>query len=340
MKKVLFDIGHPAHVHLFKNFIFYLKENNHQVFVTTRNKDITHDLLNYYNIPFTCISKPVNSNLLSMIIELFTRNIRLIKFCLKHKIRIGMGTSISISHLSFFSFGIFKSYNLGEDDDAVVPLLCYSTYPFTTKIINPDCLEFKRWKKKRILYPSYHELAYLHPNNFTSDEKVIEKYGLKKGEYVIFRLSALKAHHDFGAKGISIELRDKMKNELKGYEIIESFEGKSGSKIDLWDMHHILAFAKMVISDSQTMTIEAAVLGIPSLRINTFIGKSTVIGQLEDKYKLCYCIFPKNEELIMQTLEELINNQNLESDWQLKREKLLHDKIDFNQWMVENLDPS
>ena len=334
MKKILFDIGHPAHVHMFKNYISYLKKKKYDVYVTTRNKDITHTLLDHYNIPYTCISNPGKNNFIGMLVELLIRNFRMLKLCLKHKIKIGIGTSTSITHLTLLSFGKFKSYNLNEDDDKIVPLFTYSTYPFSTKIINPDCLEFKKWKKKRALYPSYHELSYLHPNNFTPDEKILKKYALEKGKYVIFRLSALKAHHDVGAKGISTELKKQMTKMLNGYEIIESFEGKKGNKIEIWDMHHILAFSKMIISDSQTMTIEAAVLGIPSMRINTFIGKSTVIEELEDKYKLCYGILPSNENLIMKTLKELITNEKLEEDWQVKRKTLLRDKIDFNQWMV------
>jgi predicted glycosyltransferase len=163
----------------------------------------------------------------------------------------------------------------------------------------------------------------------------LTKYGLKKREYVIFRLSALKAHHDVGAKGISNELKEKMLSLLGSYDIIESLEGKTGNKVEPWDMHHLLAFAKMIISDSQTMTIEAAVLGVPSLRINTFIGKSTVIDELEKKYKLSFGIFPHHETQIMEILNSLIQNEQLEEQWQQKRQVLLQDKVDFNQWMIE-----
>lgn len=335
MKKILFDIGHPAHVHLFKNLIFYLKDKNYPFFVTTRNKDITHNLLSHYNIPFTCISKAAKSNIISMIFELFVRNIRLIKLCVNEKIGIGIGTSVSISHLSFFSFGGFKSYNIGEDDDAVVPLLCYSTYPFTTKIINPNCLEFKLWEGKRVLHPSYHELAYLHPNNFKADENIIKKYGLKKNNYIVFRFSALTAHHDSKAKGISPQLRGDIQNVLNNYEIIESFESKSGSKIEPWDMHHVLANAKMIISDSQTMTIEGSVLGVPSIRINTFIGKSTVIEELENKYEIAYGFFPNDKENIISLLKKLINDDKLEEKFKIKKNLLLKEKVDFNKWLID-----
>ena len=56
--KILFDLNHPAHVHLFKNFIFLLRNNNHNVIVTARNKDKTYDLLEHYKIDYVRLSNP------------------------------------------------------------------------------------------------------------------------------------------------------------------------------------------------------------------------------------------------------------------------------------------
>lgn len=331
--KILFDFGHPAHVHLFKNFIFYLQKKNIKFDVVSREKEITNNLLKHYHIPFQSLSKP-GTSLPSMLWEFIIRGIKVLSMHIKNKYTLAMGTSVSIGLLSFFTLGKVKSWNFCEDDDDIIPLQAMLSYPFSTKVVVPDCIRFKKWKNKRVTYPSYHELAYLHPNNFTPDEKVLEKYGLTKGKYIIFRLTALKAHHDVGAKGISKDLKQKIANLLDGYDIIESLEGKNNNKIEPWDMHHVLAFSKMIISDSQTMTVEAAVLGIPSMRINTFIGKSTLIDELEQKYELSYGILPSEEDKILNKLKGLINNQSLESEWQSKRKRLLSDKIDLNQWMI------
>ena len=45
---ILFDIGHPAHVHLFKNAIWKLEAKGHKVAITSREKDVTTSLLDYY----------------------------------------------------------------------------------------------------------------------------------------------------------------------------------------------------------------------------------------------------------------------------------------------------
>ena len=331
--KVLIEVLHPAHVHLFRNFIGYLKQNKIDFTVISREKDITNKLLDYYGIPYLNIST-AQKGFFKLLWEAVVRDVSVFKLQLRHKFNIAFttGTSFSAAHVSLFTK--LKTYNFIEDDDDVVGLYCRVTYPFTDYIIIPDCLRYNGFEKKRVKYPSYHELAYLHPNHFTPNEDILKKYGLEKGKFVIFRLVSLTAHHDVGAKGISDEMRGKMQQLLGGYHIIESFEGKSGNKVDPWDMHHLLAFAKMIISDSQTMTIEAAVLGVPAMRINTFIGKSTVIDELEQKYQLAFGMFPHEEEKVLETLQMLINNPFLEQEWAEKRSRLLADKVDFNQWMI------
>ncbi|MFH1000132.1 MAG: DUF354 domain-containing protein, partial [Bacteroidota bacterium] len=299
---VLFDIGHPAHFHLFKNFILFLKERGIQFFIVTRNKEITNTLIKYYGYDYLTLSNP-GGNLFTMVFELIKRDLSIFNLQLKHKFTHAFGTSVSIAHLSAISK--VKSYNFNEDDDAVVPLYARLTYPFTTKIINPDCISHDKWKGKRVFVPSYHELAYLHPNSFTPDKKILEKYRLHEKKYVIFRLSALKAHHDIGANGISAELRHKIVNLLADFEIIESKECKTGNKIEPWDMHHILSFAKMIISDSQTMAAEAMVLGTPSIRINTFVGKISYLEELENHYQLGYGFLPYDEKEILKRVGEL-----------------------------------
>ncbi len=154
---------------------------------------------------------------------------------------------------------------------------------------------------------------------------------------MIIRLSALKAHHDTRAKGISTELLNKIKSLLTDYTIIESHELKKQYQIKPWDMHHVLAFAKIIICDSQTMAAEAMVLGTPSIRINTFVGRISYLEELENKYKLGYGILPdkKNYTNILNTIKYLADDKEVDTHWQAKRQKMLSDKIDLNQWMID-----
>ncbi len=330
--KVLFDIGHPAHFHLFKNLMFHLKSKGISFVITSRNKEITNALIENEGFGHRSLSNPGGS-LFSMFFEMLKRDILIYNLHRQERFTHAFGTSVSIAHLSVVSK--VKSYNFCEDDDAVIPLQAKLIYPFTTQIMVPDCLQFSKWKEKRVIIPSYHELAYLHPNNFISDPGIVQNYNLQPKKYVVVRLSALKAHHDVGMKGISSELMEKIKGLLSEYEVIESSELSNQYRIKPWDMHHVLANAKMIISDSQTMTIEGAVLGVPAVRINTFIGKSTVISELEDEYKLAYGFYPDDETSILDTIKYLAHDRTIQDKWERKREKLLLEKIDLNQWMID-----
>ena len=209
---ILFDIGHPAHVHLFKNFIQFLNNNGHSIIVTSRNKDVTHKLLDKYKITHKTLTQP-QKTFFGMIYEIIIRDLSILRLHLKYKFDLSFGTSISIGHLSLFSKT--KSFNFNEDDDDIVPLYAYVSYPFSNVIVNPTCLRFKRWKNKRILHNSYHELAYLHPDNFTPDINVLGKYDLKPNKFIVIRYSALDAHHDKGAQGLRGNIWEQIEELIK-----------------------------------------------------------------------------------------------------------------------------
>jgi hypothetical protein len=329
--RILFDIGHPAHVHLFKNFIRYLSDKNHFVKVVIRERDLIERLLNHYNIPYIKISK-AKTGALNMIQELVSRDLKMISLNKTYKFDVAFGVSVSISHLSAVSK--VKSYCFADDDDDVVPLYAYLTYPFATKIINPRGIRFKRWANKRVFYDSYQKLAYLHPNNFHPDINILKKYNLTPHKYILVRNSALKAHHDIGVGGINEIFWKQISPLLSGYEVITSRENQK-NQIYPWDMHHILNFAKMLLTDSQSMSVEAAVLGVPNIRFNSFAGKISCLEELEKKYDLTYAFLPNQEDKFISKTSELLSIENLKEVWQDRKDKMIHDKVEFNQWLID-----
>jgi len=96
-------------------------------------------------------------------------------------------------------------------------------------------------------------------------------------------------------------------------------------------MHHVLYFAKMLVSDSQTMTIEAAILGVPSVRYNSLVGRISSMQELEYKYDLSYGFTPGHEEDMLKKLQYLLNKKNLQEECNRNREKLLKDKEDMTK---------
>jgi predicted glycosyltransferase len=108
-------------------------------------------------------------------------------------------------------------------------------------------------------------------------------------------------------------------------------------------MHDVLYYAKMLVGDSQTMTTEAALLGTPAIRCNTFVGEHDMGNfiELEQKYGLIFN-YDSPAKGIEKALE-LVGQPGLKAEWARKRERLVNDKIDvtaFMVWFVENFPQS
>lgn len=340
---ILFEIGHPAHVHLYKNALQKLSNKGHKIITCVKDIPSAMDLLNIYNIPFITLGMKSDA-LFYKIIDQIKYIVKLISILKKHSINLAIGTLpvVYAGKLTKIS-----SIILDDDDDDVQPLFVKYAHPYADTILSPDCLKGKR-KKETIFYPGYHELAYLHPNRFTPDPEVLREVGLSINDiFFILRFNAFKAHHDKDVKGISLKDKINLVNklskigkvlittereiepELKPYQI----------KISPENIHHFLAFATMFIGDSQTMTSEAAVLGTPAIRSNTLVGRLSSLEEQEKKYGLTYGFLPDQSEKMFEKIDELLSLPNLKEEWRKRRNRMLKDKIDvtaFMFWFLEN----
>ena len=336
--KILIDIWHPSIYHIFKYMAKQMSEKGHTIVWTIKPKDILIDLLNNDNITFNIVSRNTGSGKLSLFLQLLKHTHGVFTLARKNQIDLFLGQSISIAWVGKILRK--KSIILIDDDDDIVPLFSKLAHPFVSELICPDCIRFKKWHSKRILVNSYNELAYLHPNYFSPDESILEKYNLNKCEYIVMRFSALDAHHDKGVCGIRGQIKEKIFEMTKGYKVVASIENSEHYEIDSWDMHHILAFAKLVISDSQTMTAEAAVLGTPAIRYNSFVGKISYLEELEHRYGLTYGFKPGQEEKMYFKIDELLNEHDLDMIWKNRQEKMLAEKIDLSKWLLKYFEKS
>lgn len=346
---LLIDIGHPGHVHLYKNLYFELKSKSHEVLVTVKDIPAAVRLLDQYEIPYIKFGKKGNG-ILAKALKQLQFNLEMFKLVREKRIAVGLGTSISIAHVSRFSG--MTSVVFDDDDDRAQPLFTYFAHPFCHFLVSPDALKGKRRKKSTIYYSGYHELAYLHPKRFTPDETVLSEAGIKTGEkYFIMRFNAFKAHHDIGAQGLSLDNKRQLIDLLRPHgkvfitteKDIEPEFKKYQLNISPEKIHSLLYFATMFIGDSQTMTSEAAVLGTPALKCNSFAGRLSVPNELEQKYELCYSFLPKDFDSLLGKIDELLKLPNLKEIWRQRQQRMLEDKIDvtaFMVWLIENYQQS
>lgn len=200
---------------------------------------------------------------------------------------------------------------------------------------------------KVIKYNGYKELVYLHPKWFKPDKEVLNKLQIKKGEkIVLMRFSALKAMHDIGLKSAS-EKKEKILHYIKELEkyarvFISMTEKDLGDKFNKYklDIHpseyiHLLAHCTLYIGEGTTTASEAGVLGVPWIAL-----RPQSLGYLNDQEKKYNLGFRTNDiEFAFNKALEWIKDDELLEKWNVKRRKLISDKIDvsaFLAWFIEN----
>ncbi|HNX65237.1 MAG TPA: DUF354 domain-containing protein [Bacteroidales bacterium] len=338
---ILIDIGHPAHVHLYRNFIRIMQLRGHKVTVTVKNLKSAIDLLEGYGIPYIVLPSK-GDTIIGKFFRQILFNFIVISLIYKNKIKIGLGSSITIAQVSRLTR--MKSIIFDDDDDEVQPLFVKYAHPYADLIVSPDALKGKRKRTDTLYYAGYHELAYLHPATFTPDPTVPAKLGLKEGErYFILRFNSFKAHHDINETGLSHSQKTELVRFFEKHgRVFISTEGETDHEfidrrlnISPMDIHSLIYYAYMFIGDSQTMTTEASVLGTPALRCNTFAGRIASMDEMEKKYGLTYSFLPKNFQELIIKAEELINMPDLKTEWGKRRDAMLKDKIDVTSFMVD-----
>jgi hypothetical protein len=322
-----------------------LREKGNQILVVIKKKDVLEDLLQSSDIEYiNILPEGRKDGKLHVAIGQLKQDLMLWKVCNKFKPDILVGTSVAISHVGKLK-GI-PSINVNEDDAEIVPLYAKLAYPWATKIVAPQVCSVGKWKSKKVPYQGYHELAYLHPNNFIPSEEIASKYVDTKEKYFIIRFAKLTAHHDDGVKGINSKIASKIieilaehgKVYITSERQLESEFEKYRIQIDPKDMHHVMSFAHLYIGDSQTMAAEAGVLGVPFIRFNDFVGRISYLKELEEKYKLGFGILPNEESKLYDTLIHLLEMENLKEIFENRRNKMLEESIDLAEFLTNLLE--
>jgi predicted glycosyltransferase len=223
------------------------------------------------------------------------------------------------------------------------------TFPFTDVICTPSC--FKRdLGHKQVRFNGYKELAYLHPKYFKPDIEVLEDVGLTKTDaFIILRFVSWNASHDIGLSGIKKGTEMKFIKSLEQYgKVFISSEKKMNADLDSYSLpispekiHSLMSFARLYIGEGGTMATESAILGTPSIHIESAnlekpSAASIFCGnfiELRDKYDLLYMF--TDQERALEKAISILEDKNSKQKWQIKKDKLIKDKEDVTKFMVK-----
>lgn len=337
--KILIGMMHPKHVHMFKNFIIEMEKKNHEIMVVTINKDITEYLLKQFGLPYISIgTNPPSIYRKALCVPRW--DFLTLQLARRFKPDIYIGQALpNLAHVS----AIFKKPYIICEDTEHAHLVQSVSFPFAHKILTPSCYK-ENLGDKQVRFNSFLELGYLHPNYFKPNPEILEELGTtRRDKLIIIRFVSWTAAHDVGQKsGFSREIKQKLIHKMEDYgQVLINSESpldkdleKYKIKISPEKMHDLLYYANLLIGDSGTMTSEAGILGTPAIYCSSLVGKKDLgyLLELEHKYGL---IFNYNSsDYSLDKAMELIQRPNLKSEWFMKKERLLSDKIDFTKYFI------
>ena len=368
--KILFMISHPAHFWMFRYAIDNLKRDGHKVVIVIRPKDVLEQLcidagMEFYKVK----NRPKKWGMFGLAIFLIEKIFEVLRIARKEKPDMLVGSDGVLAVVGkLISRPAFEMY---EDDAEAIALYARMFFPLYTGVVCPHCCSAWKWEAKKYSYPSYHELGYLHPNQFKPSREVVERYGIDTTKpYILVRFAQLTAHHDVGIHGINTEVAERMIAMLKPHGRIyitserplePQFE-QYRIRINPLDMHHVMAFASLYIGDSQTMAAEAGVVGTPFVRLNDFVGRLSYLHELEAPtdytprsdgyvprvdahvpdevhYSLGYGHKTADVEGFFASIERWLAMPDRKAVCAERREKMLSEKVDYAKfltWFIEN----
>ncbi|WP_225973752.1 DUF354 domain-containing protein [Dehalogenimonas formicexedens] len=331
----------PAQVHLWQAVATELESRGHHVVFISRMESIIQRLLASYNRKSECYGR-VGRTPITRITSLPITVIKSLQQTLRNKPDIIIGTGILESVAGFFTR---KPSIIFEDSEPTPRLERLLWYRLCSVVITPSCFRINLGRKQ-VRVPSYKELAYLYPSRFQPDPAIYDKLGIAKNEkYVILRFNAFDAVHDIGRKGFTLLDKYTLVSELEKFaHVFISSETtlppdllKYQLPVPAYQVHQALYHAQLLVSDTQTLTTEAAVLGVPAIRCNSFVGLHDMgnFVELESKYGLLFS-FNQPGKAINRAIE-LITQSDLREEWQAKRKVMLEEKIDLTDYMADSI---
>ncbi len=337
--KYIFELNHPKHYYQFKYVMQQLRDKGHTIKVLARDKDVLLQLLKEENVEYEIFGRHRHS-MLAKIFGTFSILMNYRQIVSKFK------PDVIVSKASFY--GTFIAWLTNRKsvifpDSEVVKVTNRYVVPLSSLIITPQTFKLNYGNKHKRVAGLFED-CYLTPSIFTPNKEIAEQYHLQK-PYAILRFVGWYANHDVGQGGMTPEQREQLIAAIQQHlTVYISSEKPLPTNLQQYKLptpasaiHHVLSEAELYIGDSQTMATEAALLGTPAIRSNSFVGPNDMSNfiMLEKDYKLLHNIAEFDKVLSKAT--ELSTTSH-KKEWQTKREQYYSTTGDINKSIVKLLE--
>ncbi|QFU85019.1 DUF354 domain-containing protein [Natronorubrum aibiense] len=335
----LFFTNTPAHVHLYKHAVRRLRDRGHEVLVLARDYTCTVDLLEWYDLPYVVygVCGTSKGSLLSRLPAHYARAIT-------HARRFDPDLVFGMGGYAAHTGAVTRTPTVLLIDSEPASFDHTISTPFARTILTPNTFR-KDLGENHYVFTGFKECAYLHPETYESDSSVRERLGLEADEpYALLRLNAFGSQHDVGKRGLTDEdcrrLVDRIGDDVTVLVSDEGgdadLEGLSARSFDLHPalMHDALAEADLLVADTQTMVTEAALLGTPAIRSNSFVGDDDMGNFVElENRGLIHNV--ASADAILDRAVPLLEADDTAQTWQRRRNALLAEKVNLTDVIVD-----
>ncbi|MEX0330095.1 MAG: DUF354 domain-containing protein [Puniceicoccaceae bacterium] len=287
--RFLIEAHHPGDIHFWKYPIRELQNRGHTVLMVARDRDVMKRLVTAYDwIPHVIPRRRNNQNKFPLL-EMLSRQWAVAKHI--RSFRPDIVCSLFGSYCQ--SAWLFRKPNYIFTDSEFQHFNHRIAHPFATEIHTPYCF-YKPLGPKQRHYNGIHELSFLDSRRFHPDASLLDTIpGFKPREYVLIRLSAWNTFHDINQEGIGAGVTAFIERFKDRYRIVISAEENQlpeelrryAMQFPPEDFHHILAFARFVLTEGASTASEAACLGVPTVYINSTEPRG-YLCMLEKEYGL------------------------------------------------------
>ena len=337
--KYIFELNHPKHYYQFKYVVQMLKNDGHDVLVLARDKDVLLKVLEEEGVPYEIFGLHKKK-----MIEKILWSFSLLK-CYS-KIVKKYRPDVIVSKASLFGVLMAKKYKAKSvifPDSEVVALTNKHVVPRCTKVVTPENFTLN-YGGKHVRVKGVFEDCYLAPSVFHLDEKVISENGLKK-PYAVFRFVGWYANHDVNNSGFTLDEKIQLVKAVEPYMTVYiSSEKELPEELKKYKLptpasaiHSVLSFADLYLGDSQTMATEAALLGAPAIRSNSFVGEHDMSNfkMMEHKYGLLRNIASFDE--VLEAVKDFASSSRKE-EWMKKKDAYYQAVGDLNREITDLLE--
>ncbi len=335
--RVLFDITHPAHVHIFRHVMGMLREEGHDVLVTARAKDVALDLLEQYDIPHRTLSTR-RTGLLPMGRELLTRNLRLWRLVRREQPDVMLaetGVSIGpVGKLTGVPTVVFDQPDLATLQQSV-------GMPFATYICT-DRRYRRNFGSRHVRFNGVLAQLYLDPQRWTPDPSPLRRAGVDPDSpYVVIRLVSWSATHDAGRVGLSTdELLQAIRRLERHGRVVISSEDPLPEPLRAYEnpvpprhFLDLLGLATLCVAEGGTVCVEAGLQGTPAICCNSYD-----FGYLQFLESHGLIRFTEHLDHALREAGDMLGREHLKAEWRRRADQYFQatdDVLGFVRRMID-----